>query len=29
VVPKSSRNEFFGILDDGTLKIRIRAVPEK
>ncbi len=29
VIPKSSRSEFAGRMDDGTLKIRIQAPPEK
>ena len=29
VTPKSSRNEIVGFLDDGTLKLKIAAVPEK
>lgn len=29
VVPKSVKNEFFNVMDDWTLKIRIKAVPEK
>jgi uncharacterized protein (TIGR00251 family) len=28
VTPKSSKSEFFSVLDDWTLKIRIKAVPE-
>lgn len=28
ITPKSAKNELFSILDDGTLKIRIKAVPE-
>ena len=29
VIPKSSRNEIAGVLDDGTLRIRVAAAPEK
>lgn len=29
VIPKSSRNEVVGFLDDGTLKIKVAAVPER
>ncbi len=29
VLPKSPKNEIVDILDDGTIKIRIKAVPEK
>jgi uncharacterized protein (TIGR00251 family) len=29
VTPKSSRNEVAGFLDDGTMKLKIAAVPEK
>ena len=29
VTPKSSRNEVTGFLDDGTMKLKIAAVPEK
>jgi uncharacterized protein YggU (UPF0235/DUF167 family) len=29
ITPKQPRNEFFSVLDDGTLKIRIKAIPEK
>ncbi|HYP12289.1 MAG TPA: DUF167 domain-containing protein [Bryobacteraceae bacterium] len=29
VVPKSSRNEVVGLLEDGSLKIKITAAPEK
>jgi len=29
VIPKSARNEIVGFLDDGTMKIKIHAVPEK
>jgi uncharacterized protein (TIGR00251 family) len=28
VTPKAAKSEFFSVLDDGTLKIRIKAVPE-
>ena len=28
ITPKSNKNEFFSILDDWTLKVRIKAVPE-
>ena len=28
VTPKASKSEFFSVLDDLTLKIRIKAVPE-
>jgi uncharacterized protein (TIGR00251 family) len=28
-VPKSARSEIVGWLDDGTLKVRIAAAPEK
>jgi len=28
VTPKANKNEFFSILDDWTLKVRIKAVPE-
>lgn len=28
ITPKSQKNEFFSILDNWTLKIRIKAVPE-
>ena len=28
VVPRAKRTEFVGIMDDGALKIRLRAVPE-
>jgi len=28
VTPKSNKNEFFSVLDDWTLKVRIKAVPE-
>ena len=29
VIPKSSRNEVVGTLADGTIKVKIAAVPEK
>jgi uncharacterized protein (TIGR00251 family) len=29
VVPRSSSSEVAGVLDDGTLKVRIAAAPEK
>lgn len=29
VIPKSSRNEVSGYMADGTLKVKIAAVPEK
>jgi uncharacterized protein len=29
VTPKSSRNEVTGFLNDGTMKLKIAAVPEK
>jgi len=29
VVPRAPLNEFFAVLDDQTLKIRIKAIPEK
>jgi len=29
VAPRQPHTEFFGILDDGTLKIRLKALPEK
>jgi len=28
ITPKASKSEFFSVLSDGTLKIRIKAVPE-
>lgn len=28
VIPRAKRTEFVGIMDDGALKIRLRAVPE-
>jgi uncharacterized protein (TIGR00251 family) len=29
VTPKSSKNEIVGFLDDGTMKLKITAAPEK
>jgi uncharacterized protein (TIGR00251 family) len=29
VIPKSSKNAIVGILDDGSLKIKITAAPER
>ena len=29
VIPKSSKNEIAGFLEDGTMKLKIHAVPEK
>ena len=29
VIPRSARTEFAGALADGTLRIRVAAVPEK
>ena len=29
ITPKSPKNDFFWILDDWTLKLRIKWVPEK
>lgn len=29
VVPKSAKSEIAGTMDDGTLRVRIAAVPEK
>ncbi|MCT4617655.1 MAG: DUF167 domain-containing protein [Candidatus Gracilibacteria bacterium] len=29
ITPKSPKNEFFGVLENGTLKFRIKGVPEK
>ena len=29
IIPRSPKNEFAGVLSDGTLKIRIAAAPEK
>lgn len=28
VIPRSSRTEFAGVMDDGTLKVKLKAVPE-
>jgi hypothetical protein len=28
-IPKSSKNEIAGFLDDGTMKVKITAAPEK
>ena len=28
-IPKSSRNEIMGLMEDGTLKIKVTAAPEK
>ena len=28
-IPKSSRDEIVGVLEDGTLKVKITAAPEK
>ena len=28
VIPRAKQTEFVGIMDDGALKIRLRAVPE-
>ena len=28
-IPKASRNEVIGLLDDGSLKVKITAAPEK
>ncbi len=28
VTPKANKSEFFSVLSDGTLKIRIKAIPE-
>jgi len=28
ITPKSNKNEFFSVLSDWTLKVRIKAVPE-
>ena len=28
VIPRSARSEFAGTMDDGTLKVRLKAVPE-
>ena len=29
VIPKSSKTEIAGTMDDGTLRVRVAAVPEK
>ena len=29
VIPKSAKNEIVGLLEDGSLKIKITAAPEK
>jgi uncharacterized protein len=29
VIPKASKNEIVGLLEDGTLKVKITAAPEK
>jgi len=29
VIPKSPKNEITGFLEDGTMKLKIHAVPEK
>jgi uncharacterized protein len=29
VIPKSSKNEVVGLLDNGALKVKITAAPEK
>ena len=29
VIPAASKTDFFSVMGDGTLKIRIKAVPEK
>gem|GEM_PF-2477413 len=29
VIPNSRQTEFFTVMSDGTLKIRIKRVPEK
>ena len=29
VIPKSSKNEIAGVLDNGALKVKITAAPEK
>lgn len=29
VIPKSSRTELAAVLDDGTLRVRVAAAPEK
>lgn len=28
VIPRAKKTEFVGVMDDGALKIRLRAVPE-
>jgi uncharacterized protein (TIGR00251 family) len=28
-IPKSSKDEVVGVLDDGTLKVKVTAAPEK
>lgn len=28
VIPRARKTEYIGIMDDGSLKIRLRAVPE-
>jgi uncharacterized protein (TIGR00251 family) len=29
VIPKSSKNQIVGVLEDGSLKVKITAAPEK
>lgn len=29
VIPKSQRTEWAGVMDDGALKVRLHAVPER
>jgi len=29
VIPNQPKTEFFSVMDDGVLKIRLRAIPEK
>jgi hypothetical protein len=29
VIPKASKNEIAGMLDDGSLKVKVTAAPEK
>ena len=29
VIPKSPKTEWGGVLDDGTIKVKVAAVPEK
>ena len=29
VIPKASKNEVVGLLDDGSLKVKVTAAPEK